>query len=86
MIEKFAETLQSPLWKEISSNLSHHKGDYENEMMKFNDFDKRISDGLMMKLFVICIITVSDLLNKSKPSSCSLNLILCRIIVAKAKQ
>lgn len=77
VIEKFNEVLSSSLWKQLSSDLLQNHYQLEEGDMKFSGFANRISGGLMVKIFVICIITVSDLFQKSMCTSLSQILHYC---------
>ena len=71
VIEKFADALN--LSKRTQSSPGGQGDNSKQDSWMLNDLHERISDGLMMKIFVICIITVSDLFYKSKYFYCISN-------------
>jgi len=61
VIEKFADVLNQSVENQSTPNES-----CKGQAWKFNsDPNQRISEGLMLKIFVICMITVSDLFKKN---------------------
>ena len=74
VIEKFAATLNLSIWSKISSSIPNDPNKVGDFIQNCNaDSSERLSDGLMVKIFTICIITVSDLFQKSEFTSVRLS-------------